>query len=119
MAYLQSLVDGEAVNPAMSSSVCGDGRFHALPAGEAPGTWVVEEECDDGDDDERDLCTSACQVSDTLVEFQEPYIDPSSGRSMPWLNKSRSLGEGRHPVGAHGHGFAVAYVEPGNPRGWG
>jgi len=62
------------------------------------------EECDDGPGTELDLCTHACQVSDALVELQDP--------ESPWQSGGRILDEGRHPLSASPYGLAVAYVEP-------
>jgi cysteine-rich repeat protein len=64
-----------------------------------------DEECDDGNTDETDACTSACTVRDFAVV---PAGEPGDAGKLP----SRWLGWGRHPIGADGDGFAVAYIEP-------
>ena len=66
----------------------------------------VTEECDDGTGSSPpDSCNAQCVVQDVLVS-----PGPGSEGGVP-PKVTRRLGEGRHPVGADGSGFAVAFVE--------
>ena len=75
--------------------VCGDGFRD--PA---------SEECDDGNADETDLCSSSCRV---LARLAAPPGDAQQGDPFP-----RRLGAGRHVVSARCDGFGVVYVEGGD-----
>ncbi len=78
-----------------SSTVCGDGIRDPLT-----------EECDDGViSTNPDSCTSVCTVRDLLA-----WRTPTDASAT-----ERTLGLGRHPVGADANGFAVAWVEPASP----
>jgi cysteine-rich repeat protein len=78
--------------PPAGAGACGDGWRDAL-----------SEECDDGNADETDLCSSACRVQDSAIA--RPLESEPSGRP------ARSLGTGRHVVSPGCEGFGVAYVE--------
>ncbi len=66
----------------------------------------VTEECDDGTGSSPpDSCSAQCVVQDVLVS-----PGPGSDGGVP-PKVTRRLGEGRHPVGGDGSGFAVAFVE--------
>jgi cysteine-rich repeat protein len=77
----------------LTSVTCGDGVID-----------FDTEECDDGPGNSLDLCSRDCEVADALVEQQDP--------EYPWQSHGRTLGEGRHPISASTHGFAVTYLEP-------
>lgn len=83
---------GMGAGPPLTSVSCGDGIRDT--------TAETAEECDDGAGSEADLCTELCQVSDAAA------VRGSAAGA------TRYLGEGRHPVAAGLHGFAVAFVEP-------
>ncbi len=66
----------------------------------------ITEECDDGTGSSPpDSCSAQCVVQDVLVS-----PGPGSEGGVP-PKVTRRLGEGRHPVGGDGSGFAVAFVE--------
>jgi cysteine-rich repeat protein len=74
---------------------------------QACGNAVTEpgEECDDGNSDETDTCSSTCTSLDFLAV-------PSGAPDDAGKVQSRWLGTGRHPAGAGTGGFAIAHVEP-------
>jgi cysteine-rich repeat protein len=84
-----------------------------LPPPDAAGTCgdgvrdPATEECDDGNADDADLCSSACR---TLARLVGPPADPQVGNPP-----ARHVGTGRHVVAARCQGFGAVYVVAEDP----
>lgn len=78
-----------AVQPPAGPAICGDGVREASS----------NEECDDGNSNTSDLCSSTCRVQDGLIA---PPVTPAPPRRP---------GAGRHAVSSGCEGFGVAFVE--------
>ena len=90
----------DAAVDAPVSQFCGDGIRDP-----------ITEECDDGTGSlPADSCSLDCRVTDVLAVPPDPSWDGG-----PTSKVYRSLGSGRHPVGAGAQGYGVAFVTTPEP----